>query len=83
MYDFAVRKANPQPVTARADDIRPYAEIGKFRRWGNKVLAHCAFPQLPENTEIKPSGIFHRRDFRYSAMGSVCQGVYTRNISMI
>ena len=28
MYDFAVRKANPQPVTARADDIRPYAMTG-------------------------------------------------------
>ena len=37
MHDFAVGLANSKEGTARADNIRPYAVIGKFRRHGNKV----------------------------------------------
>ena len=42
MYDFAVRKANPQPVTARADDIRPYAMTGRVpKNCTESHLSHC------------------------------------------
>lgn len=80
MYDFAGGLVESQAGTARADTIRPYAVIGKVPK-ATKCWFLALFRSFRKTQEENPP-VFSPEGFSLQYQG-ICQGVYTRYISMI